>query len=131
VLHRLNKLGIKKEDPNDLTPEERSRFSRLDIDPASITWRRTIDTNDRFLREIEVGLGPEEKGKTRRTGFDITVASEVMAILAITTDLRDMRERLGRMVIGTSRKGGAVTAEDLGVAGALTVFMKDALLNPI
>jgi methylenetetrahydrofolate dehydrogenase (NADP+)/methenyltetrahydrofolate cyclohydrolase/formyltetrahydrofolate synthetase len=127
MLRRLNKLGIHKIDPNELTPEERSRFARLDIDPGSITWRRTIDTNDRFLREIEVGLGPEEKGKTRRTGFDITVASEIMAILALTTDLRDMRERLGRMVIGTDHKGGAVTAEDLGVAGALTVLMKDAI----
>jgi methylenetetrahydrofolate dehydrogenase (NADP+)/methenyltetrahydrofolate cyclohydrolase/formyltetrahydrofolate synthetase len=127
MLRRLKKLGIAKLDPNELTPLERSRFARLDIDPASITWRRTIDTNDRFLREIEVGLGPEEKGKTRRTGFDITVASEIMAILALTNDLRDMRERLGRMVIGTDRKGGAVTAEDLGVAGALTVLMKDAI----
>jgi formyltetrahydrofolate synthetase len=127
MLRRLNKLGITKVDPNELTPEERSLFARLDIDPDSITWRRTIDTNDRFLREIEVGLGPEEKGKTRRTGFDITVASEIMAILALTTDLRDMRDRLGRMVIGTDRKGGAVTAEDLGVAGALTVLMKDAI----
>ncbi len=127
MLRRLKKLGIDKLDPNDLTPEERSRFSRLDIDPGSITWRRVMDTNDRFLREIEVGLGPEEKGKTRRTGFDITVASEIMAILALTTDLRDMRERLGRMVIGTDRKGSAVTAEDLGVAGALTVLMKDAI----
>ncbi len=127
MVRRLDKLGIRKTDPNELTPAEKSRFSRLDIDPASITWRRTIDTNDRFLREIEVGLGPEEKGHTRRTGFDITVASEIMAILALTTDLRDMRERLGRMVIGTDRKGGAVTAEDLGVAGALTVLMKDAI----
>ena len=127
MLRRLKKLGINKTDPNDLTPEERSRFSRLDIDPDSITWRRVIDTNDRFLREIEVGLGPEEKGKTRRTGFDITVASEIMAILALTTDLADMRDRLGRMVIGTDHKGSAVTAEDLGVAGALTVLMKDAI----
>jgi formyltetrahydrofolate synthetase len=127
MLRRLKKLGINKTDPNQLTAEERSRFSRLDIDPDSITWRRAIDTNDRFLREIEVGLGPEEKGKTRRTGFDITVASEIMAILALTTDLRDIRERLGRMVIGTDRKGSAVTAEDLGVAGALTVLMKDAI----
>ena len=127
MLRRLKKLGINKTDPNELTPEERSRFSRLDIDPDSITWRRVIDTNDRFLREIEVGLGPEEKGKTRRTGFDITVASEIMAILALTTDLADMRDRLGRMVIGTDRKGSAVTAEDLGVAGALTVLMKDAI----
>jgi formyltetrahydrofolate synthetase len=127
MLRRLKKLGITKTDPNELTPEERSKFSRLDIDPASITWRRVIDTNDRFLREIEVGLGPEEKGKTRRTGFDITVASEIMAILALTTDLADMRDRLGNMVIGTDRKGSAVTAEDLGVAGALTVLMKDAI----
>ena len=127
MLRRLKKLGINKTDPNELTPEERSQFSRLDIDPASITWRRVIDTNDRFLREIEVGLGPEEKGKTRRTGFDITVASEIMAILALTTDLADMRDRLGQMVIGTDRKGSAVTAEDLGVAGALTVLMKDAI----
>jgi formyltetrahydrofolate synthetase len=127
MLRRLKKLGITKTDPNKLTPEERSRFSRLDIDPDSITWRRCVDTNDRFLREIEIGLGPEEKGKTRRTGYDITVASEIMAILALTTDLRDMRERLGRMVIGTDRKGAAVTAEDLGVSGALTVLMKDAI----
>ena len=127
MLRRLGKLDIHKVDPNDLTQKERSRFARLDIDPDSITWRRTIDTNDRFLREIEVGLGPEEKGETRRTGFDITVASEIMAILALTNDLRDMRERLGRMVIGTDRNGGAVTAEDLGVAGALTVLMKDAI----
>ncbi len=127
MLRRLKKLGIEKTDPNALTSEERSRFARLDIDPASITWRRVIDTNDRFLREIEVGLGPEEKGQTRRTGFDITVASEIMAILALTNDLADMRDRLGRMVIGTDRKGAAVTAEDLGVAGALTVLMKDAI----
>ncbi|MHC1783559.1 MAG: formate--tetrahydrofolate ligase [Anaerolineaceae bacterium] len=127
MLRRLKNLGIKKTDPNALTLEERSRFARLDIDPASITWRRVIDTSDRFLREIEVGLGSEEKGKTRRTGFDITVASEIMAILALTTDLADMRERLGSMVIGTDHKGTAVTAEDLGVAGALTVLMKDAI----
>jgi methylenetetrahydrofolate dehydrogenase (NADP+) / methenyltetrahydrofolate cyclohydrolase / formyltetrahydrofolate synthetase len=127
MLRRLEKLGITKTNPNDLTPEERARFARLDIDPDSITWRRVVDTNDRFLREIEVGLGPEEKGKTRRTGYDITVASEIMAILALTTDLRDMRTRLGRMVIGTNRKGEAITAEDLGAAGALTVLMKDAI----
>ena len=97
MLRRLHKLGIDKTNPNDLTPAERSRFARLDIDPASITWRRVMDTNDRFLREIEVGLGPEEKGRTRRTGFDITVASEIMAILALTTSLADMRARFSRM----------------------------------
>jgi formyltetrahydrofolate synthetase len=127
MLRRMKKLGIDKTDPEDLTSEERARFARLDINADSITWRRVVDTNDRFLREIEVGLGPEEKGRTRRTGYDITVASEIMAILALTTDLRDMRERLGAMVIGTSQAGEAVTAEDLGVAGALTVLMKDAI----
>jgi methylenetetrahydrofolate dehydrogenase (NADP+) / methenyltetrahydrofolate cyclohydrolase / formyltetrahydrofolate synthetase len=127
MLRRLDKLGIDKTNPNDLTPEERARFARLDIDADSITWRRVVDTNDRFLREIEVGHGPEEKGRVRRTGYDITVASEIMAILALTTDLRDMRERLGAMVIGTSHAGEAVTAEDLGAAGALTVLMKDAI----
>ena len=127
MLLRLKKLGIDKTDPSDLTPAERSRFARLDIDPASITWRRVLDTNDRFLREIEVGLGPEEKGQTRRTGFDITVASEIMAILALTNSLEDMRSRLGRMVIGTNHQGEAITAEDIGVAGALMVLLKDAI----
>jgi methylenetetrahydrofolate dehydrogenase (NADP+) / methenyltetrahydrofolate cyclohydrolase / formyltetrahydrofolate synthetase len=127
MLRRLKTLGIEKTDPNTLTPEERSRFARLNIDPKSITVRRVIDTNDRFLREITIGKGPEEKGMTRETGFDISVASEVMAILALTTDLADMRERFGRMVIGTNMAGGAVTAEDLGVAGAMTVLMKDAI----
>ncbi len=127
MLRRLKKLGIDKTDPNDLTEDEISRFVRLDIDPDSITWRRVIDTNDRFLREITIGEGPEERGMTRKTGFDITVASEIMAILALTTDLADMRERFGRVVIGTNRAGEAVTAEDLGVAGAMTVLMKDAI----
>lgn len=126
MLRRLKKLGIDKTNPDDLTPEEKSRFARLNINPASITWRRVVDTNDRFLREIEIGLGPEEQ-MPRRTGFDITVASEIMAILALTTDLADMRERMGKIVIGTSHDGEAVTAEDLGVAGAMTVLMKDAI----
>ncbi len=127
MLKRLKKLGIDKTDPDELTEEEIHRFVRLDIDPDSITWRRVIDTNDRFLREIEIGLGPDEKGFTRRTGFDITVASEIMAVLALTTSLADMRERFGKMVIGTSKSGEAITAEDLGVAGAMTVLMKDAI----
>jgi methylenetetrahydrofolate dehydrogenase (NADP+)/methenyltetrahydrofolate cyclohydrolase/formyltetrahydrofolate synthetase len=127
MLRRLKKLGIQKTDPNDLTEEEKSRFVRLDIDPDSITWRRVIDTSDRFLREITIGEGPEEKGRTRKTGFDITVASEIMAILALTTDLTDMRERFGKIVIGTNHAGEAITAEDLGVAGAMTVLMKDAI----
>jgi formyltetrahydrofolate synthetase len=127
MLRRLQKMGIQKTSPNDLTPEERSRFARLDIDPATITWRRVIDVNDRMLRQIEVGLGPDEQGFQHRSGYDITVASEIMAILALTTGLEDMRKRLGAMVVATNKRGEAVTAEDLGVAGALTVLMKDAI----
>jgi len=127
MLRRLKKLGIEKSDPNDLTPEERSRFARLDIDEATITWRRVVDINDRMLREVQVGLGKDEVGHDHRTGYDITVASEIMAVLALTTDLEDMRERFGRMVVATNKRGEAVTAEDLGVAGAITVLMKDAI----
>lgn len=126
-LKRLKKLGIDKTDPNDLTEAEISKFVRLDIDPDTITWRRVVDTNDRFLRGITIGRGPAEKFE-RETGFDITVASEIMAILALTTDLADMRERLGSMVIGQSKAGDAITADDLGVGGALTVLMKDAIM---
>src|ERR1700677_2742624 len=128
MLRRLRKLGISKADPNELTPEERSRFARLDIDPATITWRRGLDTNDRMLRQITIGQGPEEKGFTRVTGFDIAVASEIMAELALTTDLPDMRDRLGRMGIGATRAGAPVTAADLGTGGALTVLMKDTIM---
>ena len=128
MLRRLMKLGIGKTDPDDLTPDERRRMFRLDIDPTSITWNRVIDVNDRFLRRVKIGLGPEELGLARETGYDISVASEIMAILALTTGLADMRERLGRMIIGTSRAGEPVTAEDLGAAGALTVLMKDAIM---
>jgi methylenetetrahydrofolate dehydrogenase (NADP+) / methenyltetrahydrofolate cyclohydrolase / formyltetrahydrofolate synthetase len=127
MLRRLKKLGINKTNPNDLTPEERSRFARLDIDESTITWRRVVDINDRMLREIQVGLGKDEAGFEHRSGYDITVASEIMAVLALTTDLEDMRERFGRMVVATNRRGEAVTAEDLGVAGAVTVLMKDAI----
>lgn len=125
--HRKKKLGIETDDPDQMTEEQKSAFVRLDIDPDSITWKRVVDTNDRFLRGITVGKGPDEKGHTRETGFDITVASEIMAILALTTDLRDMRERFGRIVIGTNHKGDAIDANDIGAAGALTVLMKDAI----
>jgi formyltetrahydrofolate synthetase len=128
MLRRLRKLGITKTDPNELSPEERSRFARLDIDPDSITWRRVIDTNDRMLRGITIGQGPEEKGFTRATGFDISVASEIMAILALATSLADMRERLGKMVIGTNRAGEPITSDDIGCSGALTVLMKDTIM---
>lgn len=129
MFRRLKKLGISKTNPDDLTPDEVKRFARLDIDPESITWRRVMDVNDRFLRKITVGQGPEEKGMVRETGFNISVASEIMAVLALTTSLGDMRERLGKMVIGNSKAGEPITADDLGIGGALTVLMKDAI-NP-
>lgn len=127
MFRRLKKLGITKTDPNELTEEEIRRFARLDIDPETITWRRVLDVNDRHLRGITVGQAPTEKGHTRETGFDISVASECMAILALSNDLRDLRERLGRIVIGSSKAGDPVTCDDLGVGGALTALMKDAI----
>ena len=99
----------------------------LNIDPYNITWRRVLDVNDRELRNIISGLGEKADGRPRQTGFDITVASEVMAILALTTGLRDMRDRFGRIVIGQSMDKKPVTAEQLGAAGAMTVLMKEAI----
>lgn len=124
---RLRKLGIDKSSPSDLTDDEIHRFARLDIDPDTIQWNRVVDVNDRYLRKIEVGLSPTEKGRSRCTHFDITVASEIMAVLALATDLADLRARFGRIVVAESRAGDLVTADDLGVAGALAVLMKDAL----
>ncbi|KAL5490517.1 ADE3_2 [Sanghuangporus weigelae] len=127
MLKRLQKLGIDKTDPNSLTPEEITRFARLDVDAETITWNRVIDTNDRFLRKITIGKNPTEQGQERDTGFDISVASECMAVLALTTGLRDMRERLGAMVVATSKRGELITADDVGVGSALAVLMKDAI----
>lgn len=101
--------------------------NKLDIDPHSITWRRAVDVNDRALRYIVVGLGGPEGGIPRESGFDIAAASEVMAILALTTGLQDLRRRLGRIVVGISRDGRPVTAEDLRCAGAMAVLMRDAI----
>ncbi|KYO37695.1 hypothetical protein Y1Q_0021996 [Alligator mississippiensis] len=126
-LARLKRLGISKTDPGTLTEEEISKFVRLDIDPSTITWQRVLDTNDRFLRKITVGQANTEKGFIRQAQFDIAVASEIMAILALTTSLADMKDRLGKMVVANDKNGQPVTAEDLGVTGALAVLMKDAI----
>jgi len=99
----------------------------LDIDPYSITWRRVVDLNDRNLRNVVTGLGAKLDGLPRETGFDISVASEVMAILAMATDLKDLRARLGRIVIGMNKSGQPVTAEQLHCAGAMAVLMRDAI----
>lgn len=108
-------------------------LERLNIDPYNITWNRVIDVNDRALRNIIVGLGGKWDGRPRQTGYDITVASELMAILALVngTDyksaLRDLRARVGRAVIGTSEQKKPITLDDLSVAGAATVLLKDTL----
>ena len=127
MLKRLQKLGINKTNPSELTPEEINRFARLDVDPATITWNRVLDVNDRFLRKITVGQHATEQGHERVTGFDISVASEVMAVLALATSLEDMQIRLGKMVVATGKRGDPITADDLGVSGALAVLMKDAI----
>jgi formate--tetrahydrofolate ligase len=149
---RLEKLGIDPDKrPCDLTSDERSALVRLDIDPDTITWQRVLDTCDRHLRRVQVGIGPNETIKARpptngdhdgtaagssngriqqcrETGFDITVASEVMAVLALARNLTDLRQKLGNMVIGYSRQRVPITADDLGCGGALAVLMKDAIM---
>jgi len=101
--------------------------NKLNIDPFNITWRRCVDISDRALRQIIIGLGGKANGSPRETGYDITVATETMAILGLTTGLFDLRKRLGRIVIGYTFEGKPVTAEELKVAGAMTVLMKDAI----
>ena len=99
----------------------------LGLDPHGITWRRVLDVNDRSLRNIVTGLGTREDGTPRQTGFDITAASEVMAVLALATSLHDLRARFGRTVVGFTTNGEPVTAEQLKTAGAMTVIMRDAI----
>jgi formate--tetrahydrofolate ligase len=101
--------------------------NKLGIDPLTISWRRCVDINDRALRSIVVGLGGRANGYVRETGFDITAASEAMAILAVARDLSDLRQRLGAITVGYTWEGEPVSAEQLRAAGAMTVILKDAL----
>ena len=101
--------------------------NELGIDPLSISWRRCVDINDRALRDITVGLGGRANGYPRQTGYDITAASEVMAIVAVARDLHDLRARLGRITVGATRDGEPVTAEQLKAAGAMTVLLKETI----
>jgi formyltetrahydrofolate synthetase len=101
--------------------------NELGIDPLSISWRRCVDINDRALRDIAVGLGGRANGYVRQTGFDITAASEVMAIVAVARDLQDLRQRLGAITVGSTFDGEPVTAEELRAAGAMTVLLKDTI----
>ena len=101
--------------------------NKLGIDPLTVSWRRCVDINDRALRSIVVGLGGRANGYVRETGFDITAASEVMAILAVARDLHDLRRRLGSITVGYTWEGEPVTAEQLNAAGSMTVLLKEAL----
>lgn len=125
---RLRKLGIEKDDPTTLTEQEKRRFARLDIDPESLNWARVLDVNDRFLRKVTVGQSQTENGMQRTTNFDISVASELMAILALCNDMKDARQRIGNIVIGYSKENPpqAITCNDLCITGAVTVLLKDA-----
>jgi methylenetetrahydrofolate dehydrogenase (NADP+)/methenyltetrahydrofolate cyclohydrolase/formyltetrahydrofolate synthetase len=114
---------------------ERRGVKRIDIDPATITWNRIVDVCDRSLRSIKVGFNDDKLSDgspspifPRATGFDITVASEFMAILALAKDLKDLRERVGRVVVGLDSKGNPVSLEQMQIAGAVTVLLKDALM---
>lgn len=100
----------------------------LNINPETITWRRVIDVSDRFLRNVKIGLGSKDDGFPRDTGFDITVASEIMAILALSSGLQDLRRRLGRIILAYTFDGKPVTAEDIKVAGSMCVLLKNALM---
>lgn len=101
--------------------------NRLNINPDKIYWRRVLDVSDRSLRNVRIGLGDKCGGISRDTGFDITVASEIMAILALSSDLKDLRRRIGRIVLAETFDGKVVTPEDLKVAGSMTVLLKDAI----
>lgn len=126
-LRRLQRLGIDKTEPDELSETEAAAFSRLNIDVDTIMWERVVDINDRYLREITIGESPSEKGLSRKTRFSIAVASEIMAVLALSSSLADMKCRLGEMVVAFNKEGLPVTTDDLGVTGALAVLLKDAL----
>ena len=119
---------MKHEAHRDDASWSKTGLPRLNIDPDTITWRRVVDVNDAALRFIETGLSDSwMDGPRRKTGFDISVSSEIMAILALATDMADMRQRLGRIIVAMDRSGSPVTAEDIGCAGAMMVLMKDAI----
>ncbi|VDD95986.1 unnamed protein product [Enterobius vermicularis] len=125
---RSARLGIPEpETVETLSEEDRRRFARLNVNPKTITWHRVLDTNDRFLHKIEVGRAETKKGEVREIGFDLIAASELMAILALTTSLSNMHERIRRIVVASDYEGKPITADDIGVTGAQTVLMKDAI----
>ncbi|KAF5270869.1 hypothetical protein FQA39_LY08314 [Lamprigera yunnana] len=126
-LRRLQRLGITTSDPDALTSEEKIKFARLNIDTNNVVWTRVVDLNDRYLRKVTIGQSPTEKGLTRETSYTISVASEIMAILALAKDLTDFKTRLSNMIIAFDKSGNPVSADDLGLTGALMVLLRDAI----
>eukprot|EP00922_Rhytidocystis_sp_ex-Travisia-forbesii_P025977 GHVS01038078.1.p1 GENE.GHVS01038078.1~~GHVS01038078.1.p1 ORF type:complete len:405 (-),score=37.27 GHVS01038078.1:979-2193(-) len=125
---RWKKINATDSVSDNMSAEDKELLCRLNIDPTNVVIRRVVDISDRMLRGIAIGQGPSEQNHPRATGFDIAVASEVMAILALSTNLKDLRERIGRMILAFDIQGKPITAEDVGVAGAATVLLKDALM---
>ncbi|KAL3073336.1 hypothetical protein niasHT_038693 [Heterodera trifolii] len=125
---RLHRLGLPAvEDAEQLGTDQRRQFARLNLDRDQIYLGRVVDLNDRMLRRVEIGHGPQEQKHKRTTEYAITVSSELMAILAQCMGLADLRERIGKIVVANDRDGNPVTADDLCVAGALAVLMKDTV----
>ncbi|KTB15433.1 C-1-tetrahydrofolate synthase, mitochondrial [Nakaseomyces glabratus] len=127
MTRRLERLGINKTNPDELTAEEINKFVRLNINPDTINIKRVVDVNDRMLRKITIGQAATEKGRTRETGFDITVASELMAILALSTSLQDMKRRVSKLVVASDINGKPVTVDDIGCSGAIVALMTDTI----
>ncbi|CCF57020.1 hypothetical protein KAFR_0C00240 [Kazachstania africana CBS 2517] len=127
MLRRLRKLGISKKNPNELSLEEIRQFSLLNINPDSIIVNRVIDMNDRMLRKITLGQAPSEKGLIRVSRFEITAASELMAILTLSKSIKDLRKRAGEIVVAFDYDGNPITAEDIGCAGAVAALLKDSM----
>ena len=127
-LKRLKNLGIMETDPQKFYLKEKRQFARLNINPNEIMLNRVIDTNDRFLRKITIGQSPTEKNFTRETQFDISVSSELMAIIALSNNIKDMISRIERMVVAKNKDNMPITCLDLGVSGAVAVLLKDTMM---
>eukprot|EP00922_Rhytidocystis_sp_ex-Travisia-forbesii_P025965 GHVS01038065.1.p1 GENE.GHVS01038065.1~~GHVS01038065.1.p1 ORF type:complete len:561 (-),score=69.00 GHVS01038065.1:448-2130(-) len=125
---RWQRLSGNTDMDDNISAEDKERLVRLNVDAANVVIRRVVDISDRMLRGVVIGQGPAEQAHQRSTGFDIAVASEVMAILALSTNLEDLRTRIGRMILAFDIHGAPITAEDLGVAGAASALLKDALM---
>lgn len=128
LARRADKMGVRPGADGAFTVEDLVNIVRLSVDSDSLTWRRVLDSSDRHLRRVEIGLNPTEKGLSRVTGFDITAASEIMAILALSTSMQDLSERLSRIVVGNDTHGNPLTADDFGCGGSMAAMLHESLM---